>query len=72
MLPGTHPHYDVIVPMVMRVRGWEGLGTVRRGCWLQRDDFDHVIDPEIGQQTLQALSWGVLPHCTDTHGIGAI
>lgn len=37
---------------------WEGLVLVsRRGC-LQRVDIDHVMDPEIGHQILQALPRG--------------
>lgn len=32
--------------------------AVRRGCWLQRVGSDHVMDPEIGHQILQARPWG--------------
>ncbi|KAK5847881.1 hypothetical protein PBY51_016974 [Eleginops maclovinus] len=70
--PSAQPHYDVIVPMVMRDRGWEGLVAARREGWLQTADFDHVMDPEIGQQILQARPAGGLPNCMDTNGIGAI
>lgn len=66
------PHGDVTVPMVIREPGWEGLAVVRRGRRLQRADFEHVMDPEIGHQILQAKPPGVLPNCTDTNGSRAI
>lgn len=69
--PSAPPRNDVIVPMVTWDPGREGL-LVRRGCWLQRADFDHVMDPEIGHQILQARPPGVFPNCTDTNGSRAI
>lgn len=38
---------------------------------MERMDFDHDMDPDVGQQILRAIPPVVLANCTDTNGTRA-